>query len=237
MLQALNAISWIHYAVDGLVLLAVLIFAGKAASKGFVKCFFKFISTIIAVFVAFLLMNAVLQWTGGLFGLETIIKDGCKGGLANIVGFDTDVSATGIEAALKGKIPDFLIPMVVDGVANKQIPAGTTVAMIAGDALGGVATGFIAWLAIFIVAKVALSLLEKLFSSLVDSIPLVGALNSLLGFVVGAIEGVLIICGVIAALSFLPFEGLMAFFDECIVVGWLYHNNFINIILGWITIS
>ena len=76
MLPALNAISWINYAVDGIAILAVIIFAGKAANKGFVKCFFKFISTIVAIIVAFLLMNAVLQWTGGLFGLEGIIKDG-----------------------------------------------------------------------------------------------------------------------------------------------------------------
>ena len=41
----------------------------------------------------------------------------------------------------------------------------------------------------------------------------------------------------LAVLAFLPFEGLIAFFDECLVVGWLYHNNFINIILGWLTVA
>ena len=75
MLQALNAVSWIHYALDGVVLLLILIFAAKAAKKGFVKCFFKFISTIIAIVVAFLFMNAVLEWTNGLFGLQDIIKE------------------------------------------------------------------------------------------------------------------------------------------------------------------
>jgi uncharacterized membrane protein required for colicin V production len=237
MLQALNAVSWIQYALDGVVLLLILIFAAKAAKNGFVKCFFKFISTIIAIIVAFLFMNAVIEWTNGLFGLQDIIKEGCINGLSNIVGFDADVSATGIEEALKGKIPDFLIPMIVDSVANKDIPAGTTVAMIAGDALGGVASGFIAWLAVFIVAKIILSLLEKIFSSLVDAIPLVGALNALLGFAVGAVEGLIVVSGIIAVLAFLPFEGLIAFFDECIIVGWLYHNNFINIILGWLTVA
>ena len=74
MLQALNAVSWIQYALDGVVLLLILIFAAKAAKNGFVKCFFKFISTIIAIIVAFLFMNAVIEWTNGLFGLQDMIK-------------------------------------------------------------------------------------------------------------------------------------------------------------------
>lgn len=229
-----NLGAWQHYVADGVVLVGILVFGLLAAKKGFVRCFFGFISTIVALAVAFLFMNAVIGWTDGLFGLQTWFNDACVGALDNVVGFDVDISAGGIAAALEGKLPNFLITLIVDSVADKTLPYGTTVAMVAGEALGGVVTGFVAWLALFIVTKLVLKLLEKLVSSIVESLPIVGAVNSLLGFVVGALEGLLIISGVVAVLSFLPIEGLTTFFNECTIVKWLYNDNPINLVLSWI---
>jgi hypothetical protein len=65
-------------------------------------------------------------------------------------------------------------------------------------------------------------------------LPIVGAVNSLLGFCVGALQGLLIVSGVVAVLSFIPIDGLTSFFNECVLVNWLYHNNPINLILSWI---
>ena len=58
------------YIVDAIALLAILIFAVRAAKKGFVECFFGFISTVLAIIVAFLFMNALMSATNGLFGLQ-----------------------------------------------------------------------------------------------------------------------------------------------------------------------
>lgn len=229
-----NLCAWQHYVADGVVLLGLLTFGLLAAKKGFVHCFFGFISTILSLAVAFLFMNAVINWTGGLFGLQTWFNETCVNALDNVVGFDVDISAGGIASALEGKLPSFLITLIIDSVADKTLPYGTTVAMVAGEALGGIITGFVAWLLLFILMKLLLKLIEKLVSSIVENLPIVGAINSLLGFAVGALEGMLVVSGVVAVLSFLPIEGLTTFFNECILVKWLYHDNPINVILSWI---
>ena len=229
-----NLCAWQHYVADGVVLAGFLVFALLAAKKGFVRCFFGFVSTIVALLVAFIFMNAVIGWTNGLFGLQSALNEGCVQWLNKIVGFDVDISAGGLTTALESVMPDFLVALIVDGVADKTLPQGTTVAMVAGEALANVITSFVAWLVLFLATKLLLKILEKLISSIVENLPIVGAVNSLLGFAVGALQGLLVISGVVAVLSFLPIGGLTTFFNECILVKWLYNDNPINLILSWI---
>ncbi len=234
MLLGLNA-SWIHYAIDGVVILVALIFAVKSAKKGFVDCFFGFVSTILAVVVAFTFMKGLLAWTDGLFGLQGAIENGLIGAFGKVKGFDVDVSAAGMEAALEDKnLPSFLINAIVDNVANKDVPSGTTLAMIVGGTLGEFAATLVAWLVVFLIAKFLLKLVRKFLNSLIQSLPIVGGINRLLGFIVGAIKGLLIVCVVVAVIALIPSAGLTAFFSETVVAGWLYNSNPLHVILGWI---
>lgn len=228
--------TWARYAADGVVLVVLICFAVISAKKGFVRCFFGFISTIVAIIVAFLFMKTLVSATGGLFGLEGAIQNGCTDAFGKINGFDIDVSTAGVEAALQDKnLPQFLIDILLENVTVSDVPAGTTLAMVVGGTIGTLATNFVAWLVLFLLAKLLLKLIEHVFSSIVENIPLVGALNSLLGLAVGALQGLLIVSGVIAVLAFIPIEGITDFFNECAFVGWLYNHNPINTILGWIT--
>ena len=233
MLSGLNA-TWIHYAADAIVIVAMIMFAVSSAKKGFVECFFGFVSTILAVIAAFVFMKSVLSWTGGLFGLQGVIENGVVGGLGNIKGFDVDVSAAGIEAALQDKnLPSFLISAIVDSVGNKEVPIGTTLAMIVGGTIAEFAATLVAWLAVFIITKLLLKFVRSVLNSIVESLPIVGSLNHLLGFAVGGIKGLLIVCGVVAVLALIPAEGLTAFFNETTIVRWLYHSNPLHVIFGW----
>ena len=224
--------AWQQYAADGVVIVGILIFAFVAAKKGFVRCFFGLISTVAALIIAFLFCNALAEWASATLGLEETIKTACINALNNVVGFDTDISSGGIATALEGKIPSFLIPVIIDSIADQTLPQGTTVAMVAGDALGGIVVTFIAWLVLFLASKLVLKLVEKILSSIVAKLPIVGALNTLLGFVVGALQGLLIISAIVAVLSFIPIDGLSSFFNECMVLNWLYNHNPINLILS-----
>lgn len=236
MLSGLNA-SWVNFAVDAVVVIVMFTFAVSSAKKGFVECFFGFISTILAVVAAFTLMKGVLSLTDGLFGLQGVIENAVVGGLGKVVGFDIDVSAAGIEAALQDKnLPTFLINAVVDSVGNQEVPVGTTLAMIVGGTIAEFAATLVAWLAVFIIAKLLLKLVRNVLNSIVESLPIVGSLNHLLGFAVGGIKGLLIVCGVVAVLALIPAEGLTAFFNETVIVRWLYHSNPLHVILGWIIV-
>lgn len=224
--------AWQHYVADGIVVLALLIFGIIAAKKGFVRCFFSFIATIAALVVAFVFMNKLIEWTDGLFGLQAWLNETLVNALSAIAGFDIDISAPGIEVALKGKLPSFLVSLIMESVGGSE--PGTTVAMVAGEALGGVATGFVAWLALFLVTKLVCKLLEKILGSLAEKLPIVGAVNTLLGLVVGLLQGLIVVSAVVAVLSFIPVDGMTAFFNECTLVSWLYNNNPITYLLSLI---
>lgn len=236
MLNGLCA-TWANTAVDIIVIVVLAIFAIVGARKGFVDCFFGFISTIVAIILAFSLAQPMLGWTGGLFGLQGVLEQACINAFAGVKGFALDVSNEGLTAMLaEQNLPQFLVDMVVSGVGNSEIPAGTTLAMLVGQPLGELATTLIVGILLFILSKLLLSLLKNIISGIVRRLPIIGTVNGLLGLVVGALQGLLIVSGVIAVLGVLPVDGMALFFNECAVLGWLYNQNFINVILGWILV-
>ena len=223
------------YIVDAIALLAILIFAVRAAKKGFVDCLFGLISTIGALLIALIFTKAFLSLTGGLFGLQGVIENACVNTLAGVTGFNIDISAQGVENALADKnLPAFLIDMVMENYQGSDIPYGTTLAMLVGGELGGLATTLVAGFALFLIAKLVLRILKNVISGVVQSIPIVGTLDSALGFVLGILQGVLIVSVAIAVLALIPSESITAFFSEGILVNFLFHNNPIHVVLGWI---
>ncbi len=233
MLSALNA-TWLNYAADAAVIILIVMCSVSSAKKGFVECFFGFISTILAVIAAFTFMKGLLVWSEGLFGLQGFIEEAVIGGLGKVKGFDIDVSSAGIEAALSDKnLPTFLVNIVVDSVGNKEVPLGTTLAMVVGASIAELSATLFSWLAVFILAKLLLKIVRGILNSIVESLPIVGSLNHLLGFLVGGIKALLIVCGVIAVLALIPADGLNAFFNETVIVRWLYNSNPLHVIFGW----
>lgn len=227
--------AWTSFAVDGIIAFVLLAFALISAKKGFVECFFGFISTIAAIILAFSFMKPMIGWTGGLFGLQDKIGNGCISMFTKIEGFNIDISAAGLQTSLADKnLPQFLIDAIVKNFGNATLPAGTTLALLVGSTLGGYATNFLSWVLVFILAKLLLRLLKNIFSSIVESLPIIRSLNALLGLLVGLLQGLLIVCGVVAIFSLLPSENITTFFNQTVFVRWIYNHNPINIIIGWI---
>ena len=221
------------YIIDALVVIVVLIFAVKGAKKGFVDCLFGIISTLGAIVIALLFTKAFLGLTGGLFGLQGVIEGACVDTLAGVKGFDFDISAQGIENALADKnLPAFLIDSIMENFKDSQIPYGTTLAMVVGGEIGELASTLVAGVVLFFLAKLLLRLLKNVISGLVQSLPIVGTLDSALGLVVGILQGVLVVSVAIAVLALIPSEGVTAFFNEGAIVKLLFHNNPVHLILG-----
>lgn len=236
MLTLLNA-GAVNYVIDILAVIVIIGVAIVSAKRGFADCLFGFISTIVAILLAFLLLKPIMNWTNGLFGLQGALENGCTTVLSKIKGFSMDISNQGISEALAGKaLPQFLIDAIVSSVGNESIPVGTTIAMLAGDALGGFIAGLIAWLVLFFIAKLILMLVKTLVCSVIENLPIVSSLNTLLGFVLGVLQGLLIISAIVAVLSILPIPSASTFFSNCMFVGWLYNHNPINVIVGWIVV-
>ena len=214
-------VAWTAYAVDGII--------------AFILLSFGLISTIVAVILAFSFMKPMISWTGGIFGLQDKIGNGCISMLTKIEGFNIDISAAGLETALADKnLPQFLVDAIVKNFGNADLPVGTTLALLVGSTLGGYAVNFLSWVLVFLLAKILLRLVKNVVSSIVENLPIVRSLNSFLGLFVGLLQGLLIVCGVIAIFSLLPSEYITEFFNETIFVRWIYNHNPINTIIGWI---
>ena len=226
--------SFAIYAVDAIVAVVILVLAIVSARRGFVECFFGFISTIVAIVFAFLLMKTFVRITGGLFGLQSVIENGLVKALTKIKGFDIDISSQGIAETLSGKLPKFLINIVLENISNGDVPTGTTVAMSVASTVSGFAINLIAWFLLFLIIKLLIKLIERFLTSIINKLPIVGSLNTILGFTVGILQGLLIISGVIAVIALFPSESTATFFNETILVGLLYNHNPLHAVFGLI---
>lgn len=223
-----------NYLVDIIVLLVLAGFVFVCARRGFIDCFFEFITTIIAFLAALLFTKAVVLATGGLFGLQDVMANSLEGAFVKINGFDTEISAVGMEAALEAKnVPGFLVRLIVNTFGNDTLPLGTTIATVAGGAVARLATMLIVFAILYAIVWSVLFFVRKILNALAKKITLVSRVNTILGGVAGFIEGILIIYAVLSVLSLIPSEGIMTYLNNSIIIGFLYNHNLINIMLGW----
>ena len=231
------SVSWATLTIELLAVIVIIGFAMLSAKRGFVDCFFSLITTVVALIVALLLMRGVLRWTNGLFGLQGLLENGCASALGKIKGLNADVSNAGLQAMLEEQdIPAFLAKLVVDSVGNSEIPAGTTLAMVVGAPLGRLITSLIVFFVLFLTTKFILTLIKRAISNFVNELPVISGVNRLLGFLVGLLQGILIVSLVVAILGVIPVDGIGAFFNKGWVLKVLYNHNPINYIIGWIIV-
>ncbi len=102
------------------------------------------------------------------------------------------------------------------------------------ESLGTLAAKLLCFVAVFLICKLLLRFVRKLLAAIIDKIPLVGSLNHILGFVVGVLQGLLMLSGLLAVAALLPFAELTEFIDATILVKALYYHNPIPVILEWL---
>ena len=218
------------YALDIACALILIIWAFIGAKKGFVKCFFGLVSTLIALVLAITLSG----WLDSAFGMTGFFSGKFENTFLKINGFDADISSVGIASALENvNLPGFLKDLILKNLGEvNNLPAGTTlasqVAPVASQFVGLLISGLV----IFIVARLLLLIVEKILSSIVRSWSVAAALNGILGFVVGALKALIVICAVLALLSLIPSDGLVSFFDKTIVLKYLFNENPLTKLLG-----
>lgn len=222
-LNALCAFDIMPYIVDIIVVALMLLFVFICAKKGFITCFFGFISTIGALFVAFSFASLFASMTGGLFGLQGVLETSLVGSFSNLTGFDIplDPSADLTEMLASQDMSEVLVNLIAQNWGDADI-AGKTLAELAGYTVAEFATAVIAGVALFIILKFVFMVLKKFFNFLFKG-GLLGTLNRLLGAAVGLVEAVLIASLVVTVLSLFP--DMMSFLNGSIILTALYQFN------------
>ena len=230
-LLSAKASNWI---IDVVVILFALIMFISCAKRGFIDCFFGAISTTLALVVAFSFAKIFVSMTDGVFGLADVIQGKLETSFAKIEGFTADVSKSGVEQALAEQNVSAILAGLVMKLVGKQdtIAAGTTLAMLLGEATAGLAINLIAGFILFVLTKIVVWFLGGVLNVFAESIHLVKGVNVLLGAVVGVLEALLIVCSILAVLAIFPNEKIAEFLSETLFVGSLYVNNPLIAILG-----
>ncbi len=227
--------GWTRYIPDILVGLFFLITLIVSAKKGFIGCILGIVSSLVAVIVAVSFAGAFADGTGGLFGLQGSLTDTFEKTFLNMDGFSVDVSAVGLETALKEQNISAIVSKLVLKVAGNQeeIATGTTLASLLGEAIASLTVRLIAGLLLFILVKIVVRLLKRILKGLVDKIPLLGGVNRVLGGVFGLLYAWVVVSALLAVLAVIPITGITAFFERTLFVGFLYEHNGLVYILSW----
>lgn len=193
------------------------------------------VSSLLALFVAFALTKVFVSMTGGLFGLEELLQEKMEVAFSKINGFTADVSKNGVEAAIQEQnISAILAGLVMKLVGNQEnIPAGTTLATLVGDATAGLSVTLITSLVLFFGVKIGMRFLRGILKTVANHIKLFHAVDVLLGAAVGFVKASLIICVILLVLALFPNEAISTFLSKTIFLGELYANNPLVSIMGW----
>lgn len=222
------------YIADIACALLLLVGAAIGAKKGFVKCFFGLISTLVALILAFVLASTVAGMLSSVFGAEGSLTGKLEEVFLGWNGFDADVSAGGIAAALENvSLPGFIKDAIADNLGEiNDLAPGTTLAAAAAPVVSRFIGLLISGIAVFIVAKLLLFIVEKILTKIVNSWSVAAALNGLLGFAVGFLKSAILVCAVLAVLALIPSEGMISFFDETLFLKFIYNDNPLTKLLG-----
>lgn len=221
--------------MDIAFLLLLFLFAYLDARKGFIACFFSFISTITAVLVAMLFASGFQSLTGGLFGLQGLIGTGLSNAFSSVAGLNIDISASGVESQLSTvALPQFLKDKVIETIqgATGDLAAGTTLAMQIGDVVSQFIVLLISAIVLFILVKLVMRLLKSLLTRFAESWTAIRKVNRLLGMGVGLLKVFGIVCVLFAILALFPNEGITTFMSESLLLSGLYNNNPIHAVFG-----
>jgi uncharacterized membrane protein required for colicin V production len=227
--------GWTNWLIDILLVIGVGVFSYICAKRGFIECFFGFVSVIAAFVVAILFSKIIISITGGLFGLQDALTGMFETALLKIEGFGVDISNDGLAAVLaKEHLPTFLSDIIIDRIGDPNLAVGTTLAMVVGQTFSRLVISFLAFALTFFAARFLMFLVKKILNKIAQKINLLGRVNMILGAVVGVVEAVLVVSAVLGVLALIPIPAITTYISDSLLLGTMYNHNIINVLLGWI---
>ena len=232
MFYRLCATSWQHWIADGIALLFIIGFTIVCAKRGFIDCFFGFISTFVALILAVTLAKTFMNVTGGLFGARSALSKGLTNWFSKWEGFDVDISAIGAEEAVKHADLPAVIGKLILKTTDKTLEPGTTLGMLLGSTAARLLCLLLCGLVLFILIKILIKILRKALTKIADSIPILDGINALLGALIGFLQAFLILSVIVGILTLFPSDTISGYFANTYLVKVLYEHNPLVGILG-----
>ncbi len=209
--------------IDIVLVAIVLIFAIIGLKKGFFKTILSLFSWVVCLLVAIFLAKYVANWINGIYDFTSLIGTKIEEALSgmgevfnkSINSYNADgATAESVKTAILADIQavqgmnGVLLRFIIMVFNNTSFdPTSTaTVGNILGMTIGHMCVILISGILIFIVLKIVIALLTRLFDK-ISKVKIIGGLNKAFGFILGALKGaciVVIINIILVALSLIP---------------------------------
>lgn len=229
--------------LDIIVIAIIAFLAIIGAGKGFVNTVFGFLSAVIAVLVASLLAGEAGEMIYGFtFGGPTIgegFASDIKDILGGYGGFMTTVPEGGYTAEnvvsilAEIGIPVILGALIANPVAETLAPySHVTLADVIAPVIANMLLSIIAFVILYIIVWAVITAIANVIKEKIATVELAKNVDSLLGLVIGALKGCVIVWVVVAFSSIFTFvPGMTEAIQETAVLKWFADNNVVTLLV------
>lgn len=224
--------------VDLVAIAVILVMAIISSVKGFMKCLIGFIGTVMSVVLALVFCKAVSSFFQNQFGWLSSLSEFFCERFSTLSAFNVPIEdATDLTNM---NVPAFIVSVIIEAFSSSPIPEGTTAAQLIAPVLAQYLLNIVSFIIIFLLIKLVCFFLNKTLGEVFRTIPIVRSVNGVLGFAVGAIEAILLICTILYVISFIPADGLNEFIASTTIVQFFYKNNISGLLFkltvssGWV---
>ena len=226
--------------IDIAVLLIVFISCVDGIKKGFIKSLISTFGSLFAIIVALLLCSSVTSFLETKFGLITSISGGVGDVLTKI--FGEEIMLTTLRDATEGTLSQsnltaWLIKIVLDLKVAGDIPLDYCLSDVISPVFGYYITCIISVIGLYIVLRIIFFIIGEFAKSL-HSLPIIGLLDKLLGFVFGVVKGVIIVQILFIVIRVIPlgfFQNISLMIEQSVVANFINKINLFSYILGLVS--
>lgn len=199
--------------IDVLIVGALIIFGIIGFNKGFLKSFISLFSWIVCIIIAIFTAKYVAGWINGVYDFSGFIGEKIANGLIDTNEFFARVisefeNTQQIIGSLPSDLNGLLRQLIKVVFSNTSVDMTSTdsIASVVGSSLGHICMVIIAGILVFIVLKIVVALLSRLFDNIART-KILGGLNKVIGLLFGVLKAgcviVLLNC-ILVALSLIP---------------------------------
>ena len=223
--------------IDLVALGLVILFAVIGGVKGFIKTLISVFGTAISLLLAVLLASKVAGFLEVRFGLVGIMSDKFAGILTSI--FGNEIMNTTLQQAEENLLSSaglsaWLIKIVLSVKAEGSVDPDITLNKVISPTLGYYATVILSALALFIIFKLILLIVGGIVTKIRGKNKVLNVTDRTLGFVLGILQGLIIVQIAIWILNILPFgfaQTIIAELPNAPIANFINEINLFGIIL------
>ena len=183
-----------HLIADVVFVLLGALIIWRCASNGFIKCLFKFVRTILAIVLAYLLVGPVAPIVAENFIEEPVYNLIYE----KINGIYMDAEESFESSNVVDRLPDFLLTEDLEDKLDNMDEAGEELVVAISEEIAepivNISSNVISFVVLFVLLFILLSIVLALLNSLINRIKLIHLANTLLGLGWGVVVTLILWC-------------------------------------------